>query len=205
MGSQTLYFVNFAYKHLSGDLFGPDLSSFHSEMHAPLKLKVFLWQIFLNSILTKDNMVKRCWPGDPKCFFCHKDESLKQPFFECTVAKFVWGCTAATSWALPWSRKYLAVFHLVGKTAQDLFVSVLLKGWVICVGLYGKPRMGVCFEKKILHHPESVVYTLCSFLQFWAPSEGATTTTDEGWGPWPISGGGGTADKNTRKIMGWGA
>ena len=36
----------------------------------PQKIKIFMWLVHNKSILTRDNMVKRKWQGDPTCIFC---------------------------------------------------------------------------------------------------------------------------------------
>jgi hypothetical protein len=47
----------------------------------PLKIKVFLWLAFKNSILTKGNLLHIGWKGkDAKCMFCDCDETMG-PFF----------------------------------------------------------------------------------------------------------------------------
>jgi hypothetical protein len=60
----------------------------------PLKIKVFMWLINQNAILTKDNMLKRNWQGDQHCKFCSSEESINHLFFYCTLAKYVWSLTA---------------------------------------------------------------------------------------------------------------
>jgi hypothetical protein len=35
----------------------------------PLEIKIFMWQLFQNAIVTRDNMRKRKWPGSPMCLF----------------------------------------------------------------------------------------------------------------------------------------
>jgi hypothetical protein len=57
----------------------------------PYKIKIFTWLMENNAILTKDNMIKRKWTGDPTCLFCTQDENLEHLFFHCNVAKCVWG------------------------------------------------------------------------------------------------------------------
>ena len=57
----------------------------------PYKIKIFVWLLEQNAILTKDNMIKRNWVGDPTCFFCSLPETRDHLFFECVVAKVVWG------------------------------------------------------------------------------------------------------------------
>lgn len=54
------------------------------------KIKVFFWLIPKNSILTKDNLIKRGWQGSEACVFCGQKESIDHPFLQCSVAKLVW-------------------------------------------------------------------------------------------------------------------
>jgi hypothetical protein len=60
----------------------------------PLKIKVFMWLMNQNAILTKDNMLKRNWQGDQHCKFCSEEENISHLFFDCTLAKYVWSLTA---------------------------------------------------------------------------------------------------------------
>ena len=53
-----------------------------------------MWLISHNVILTKDNLLKRKWQGDPKCRFCPENETITHMFFECSMAKFVWSLVA---------------------------------------------------------------------------------------------------------------
>jgi hypothetical protein len=47
----------------------------------PSKIKIFLWMVANNAILTKDNMIKRKWAGDPTCYFCPFDETMSHLLF----------------------------------------------------------------------------------------------------------------------------
>lgn len=38
----------------------------------PAKIKIFLWLMMNNATLTKDNLLRRNWVGNPSCFFCEK-------------------------------------------------------------------------------------------------------------------------------------
>uniref|UniRef100_A0A8R7UQF7 Reverse transcriptase zinc-binding domain-containing protein n=1 Tax=Triticum urartu TaxID=4572 RepID=A0A8R7UQF7_TRIUA len=58
----------------------------------PLKIKIFLWQLSQDAVLTRQVMKERRWPGDPKCSFCDNTESSRHLFFTCPVAKVVWHC-----------------------------------------------------------------------------------------------------------------
>lgn len=56
----------------------------------PYKIKFFLWLLELNAVLTKENMIKRKWFGDPSCYFCSAVETTDHLFFVFPVAKVVW-------------------------------------------------------------------------------------------------------------------
>jgi hypothetical protein len=47
----------------------------------PYKIKVFLWLVVRNKILTKDNLKKRNWHGLSDCCFCGHNESIEHLFF----------------------------------------------------------------------------------------------------------------------------
>jgi len=55
----------------------------------PLKIKTFMWLIKHNAILTKDNLIKRKWRGDPQYRFCSEPETVNHLFFECSMARFI--------------------------------------------------------------------------------------------------------------------
>jgi hypothetical protein len=60
----------------------------------PAKIKTFMWLVEQGAILTKDNMVRRNYQGDPCCYFCSDPESSDHLFFECPIARVVWGVIA---------------------------------------------------------------------------------------------------------------
>jgi len=45
------------------------------------KIKIFMWLVENNAILTKDNLICRHWVGDPACYFCLGDETSDHIFF----------------------------------------------------------------------------------------------------------------------------
>lgn len=47
----------------------------------PLKIKIFMCQLFRNAILTRDNMRKRKWLGNPTCSFCDCTETATHIFW----------------------------------------------------------------------------------------------------------------------------
>lgn len=60
----------------------------------PSEIKVFLWLILNNAILTKDNLLKRNWSGSPTCYFCDCAENIQHLFFQCSTARSVWAIVA---------------------------------------------------------------------------------------------------------------
>jgi hypothetical protein len=54
----------------------------------PLRVKVFLWLVCKNSILTRDNLRKRGWEGGELCCFCCEKESIDHLMFRCPVARY---------------------------------------------------------------------------------------------------------------------
>jgi hypothetical protein len=53
-----------------------------------------MWLTFQDSILTKDNLLKRKWKGSAACVFCQEAETVKHLMFECPIVKYVWSIIA---------------------------------------------------------------------------------------------------------------
>jgi hypothetical protein len=74
------------YEHLTKD----DSGLSHKRIwktKIPVKIKTFMWLVEQGAILTKENMLKRNWHGDPSCYFCSLPENIEHLFFECSMAK----------------------------------------------------------------------------------------------------------------------
>lgn len=56
----------------------------------PQKIKIFIWLVVRNKILTKDNLKKRNCNGSLECCFCGVDESIDHLFFHCLIARYMW-------------------------------------------------------------------------------------------------------------------
>jgi hypothetical protein len=91
--------VKSVYKDLSNT--GIDRSFKHLwKAKIPLKIKVWLWLIWHNAIVTKDTMSERGWTGNPFYQFCNQSETILHLFFLCPAAKYVWSCVAKAIGAL---------------------------------------------------------------------------------------------------------
>jgi hypothetical protein len=71
-------------------------SCFNWKVKLPLKFKIFLWYLNKGVVLTKDNLVKRNWKGDERCVCCGAKESIQHLFFDCQMARLVWGAVSIT-------------------------------------------------------------------------------------------------------------
>jgi hypothetical protein len=69
-----------------------------------------MWYLKQGVVLTKDNLAKRKWKGYTKCSLCDVNESIQHLFFECHMARMVWGVVSMTFGFNPPSN----VAHLFG-------------------------------------------------------------------------------------------
>ena len=73
----------FTVKSVYNALTKNDTGPYHKKVwkgKIPAKIKIFLWLVLNNAILTKDNILKRRWQGDPSCYFCSQAETVNHLF-----------------------------------------------------------------------------------------------------------------------------
>lgn len=60
--------------------------------HLPLppKIKIFLWLVFRNRILTKVNLSRKGWGGTTTCMFCDQHETTNHLFLRCRMVTQIW-------------------------------------------------------------------------------------------------------------------
>ena len=83
----------FSVKSLYNEMMLNDIGYPHKFMwkaKLPQKIKIFLWLVLRNSILTKDNLVRRGWKGSVNCHFCGDVETINHLFISCSVARLIW-------------------------------------------------------------------------------------------------------------------
>jgi hypothetical protein len=158
--------VKSMYAHLcSADTEKPSKKLWKAKI--PLKIKIFMWLIQLNAILTKDNLAKRKWQGDKRCSFCNEEESIVHLFFDCYLARYIW---SLITWVIggnrrpsnlsqywDWSNMFLPAnkkIHMVGLSA-------------VCWALW-KTRNRVCFEGKRVRSPTEIICLASSLISYWA-------------------------------------
>jgi zinc-binding in reverse transcriptase len=69
-----------------------------------------LWLVKQNKVLTKLNLVKKCWSSNTKCVFCDLDESTDHLFVSCNLINQLW------QWIIKYNN-----FYFDGDTIQDLW------------------------------------------------------------------------------------
>jgi hypothetical protein len=166
LGNLGKFSVKSVYNAMASNDSGP----YHKKIwkgKIPAKIKIFLWLMMNNAVLTKDNLLKRKWVGDPSCYFCKKNETVSHFFFQCSTTKSVWAIVAKSigannvprsleqCWA--WCDKWLPngkQFHVVGVAA-------------ICWAIW-KTRNKACFDGKLLNDPISVICDACVLIGYWA-------------------------------------
>lgn len=133
----------------------------------PLKIKIFMWQLFQDAVLTRDNMKKRNWGGSPLCSFCANDETAKHLFFECSCARYVWGVVGRALGAgnIPNSLwQAWAWFHTYWPNRERFFMVCMA---AVCWAIW-KTRNRVTFDAHVMRSPNEIVFLAGSFLNYWA-------------------------------------
>jgi hypothetical protein len=58
----------------------------------PLKIKIFLWQLYNRKVQAATVLKERGWKGSSRCVLCQDKESIDHIFFRCVLSKFLWKC-----------------------------------------------------------------------------------------------------------------
>jgi hypothetical protein len=116
----------------------------------PLKIKIFLWYLKNGVVLTKDNLVKRQWKGCTKCCFCDVPESIQHLFFDCPMAKLMWGIVSFTfGIKKPTNVGHLFVLGL--EVFQKSKGTLYWLGWRLYARPYGSVGTILCFISQTLN------------------------------------------------------
>lgn len=102
----------------------------------PLKIKIFLWQMFRNRLPTADNVAKRNGPSYGSCVVCGLNEDANHALFQCVLAKFVWSAIRDVfhqNWNPMSGSDLLAVLQTQkGVNARMLWRCVGALLWSLC-------------------------------------------------------------------------
>jgi hypothetical protein len=133
----------------------------------PYKIKIFLWLIETKAILTKDNMIKRKWVGDPSCQFCEGLEDISHLLFRCFTAKCVWAIVAKSMRAQEIPTSVEQYWAWVKKQLPGDEHIYALGFSAICRAIW-LTRNKSCFDKKTIKHPAEIVVLACALMKYWA-------------------------------------
>lgn len=158
--------MNSLYSSLcSGEVNNPNKKVWKAKI--PLKIKIFMWLVGQDAILTKDNMIKHKWQEDKRCYFCNEDENISHIFFECSTAKYVWSLISmvigAPCRSTSFTQSGIGLNFLCHKIKKIHFTGLSAICWAIW-----RTRNSICFDKKIVKSPSEIVCLASSFVSYWA-------------------------------------
>jgi hypothetical protein len=133
----------------------------------PLKIKIFLWQLHHDKLQVATSLKNRGWKGAISCCLCGKPESARHVFFECSLARFAWGCLRD---ALGWDRCPMSASDLLGdgfaaESKVPKHVNLFIfegMSWAIW-----RARNKMAIEKSFPKTPLEVIWSGISFVQKW--------------------------------------
>lgn len=132
-------------------------------LKVPLKIKIFLWYLQKDVLLTKDNLAKYSWQGSLNCASCHIEEIINYLFLECRLAHSVWSIFQMTTGFNPSCGPYVrGQLQSLNKTLKSMF---LLEVAALCWALLGK-LIPICFVLQYRQYKRSIRQILKILLTY---------------------------------------
>jgi hypothetical protein len=130
----------------------------------PHKIKIFIWLVVRNKILTKDILNKRNWKGSQECCFYGGDESIDHLFFHCPIARYTWRViqVALNLVEIPRSISILCDKWL--SKPKDKIANLILFGCGVLFWAIWRTRNDWCFGDKIMLDLSNVIFLCCFWL-----------------------------------------
>lgn len=133
----------------------------------PLKVRVFMWQLFHDKSQNATALKRRRWKGSPLCCVCGKPETCDHIFFECIFAQYIWCCIrdAFDLGEFPISRQEFVTewlprrLKVPQKLALIFFAGLTWASW--------KNRNKMAIEKVFPSNPDSIIYAAVNCVQMW--------------------------------------
>jgi hypothetical protein len=102
------------------------------KLKIPPRVQIFLWLLYKNKTLTRDNLAKRREVLDKTCLFCNEPESVCHLFFECCVANRLWPVTTEIlNLRSDWNFEVLATFWIANK--RHAFTNIISSAVIWCL------------------------------------------------------------------------
>ena len=163
-GGKKIFTTKSVYDHLNQQ---PKVRSEHIwKAKIPYKVKIFTWLPEKNAILTKDNLIRRKWQGNPSCVFCDQIESVDHLFFQCPVARCIWGMVGSCLQASNVPGNYSQYKQWIEKWLPDGKV-VHHFGFAAISWALWKCRNKAVFDNNVIRHPAEILIHACVFLKYW--------------------------------------
>jgi hypothetical protein len=134
----------------------------------PQKIKVFLWLVVRNKILTKDNLKKRSWKGSSECCFCGGLKSIDHLFFKCSIARFVWRVVQIVLNLDFIPKNIEEICDRWMNNPKDRISNLLIFGCGAMFWAIWRTRNDWFFGEKILLDPANIIFLCCFWLDSWA-------------------------------------
>ena len=103
------------------------------QARVPLKIKVFLWQLFRDRLPTSNNIAKQNDPASGMCALCGNPDNANHAFFLCPLARFAWSPVrdaAGVTWDPRSSSELVDLLHSVqGQPKWVIWTSI---GAMLC-------------------------------------------------------------------------
>lgn len=135
--------------------------NFLRKVKLPLKIRVFLWLVLRNSILTKDNPLRRGWHGSKLCQFCGREETVEHLFLSCPLAKYTWTVLACT-FNFQWMP--VTIQSLLGGWLSQFPKSkcrLVIVGIAAVIWSIWKARNPAVFQFTFPSDPNSLIFNVC--------------------------------------------
>ena len=133
----------------------------------PLKVKVFLWQVFHKKLQTALALSRRGWHGSPLFSVCNLVETVDHILFGCVFSQYIWCCirdafnlqsfqTSVNELLAQWLTRRLGV------PKRILFVFFAGLAWSIW-----RNRNKMAIEKRFPINPDAVIHDAINSLNMW--------------------------------------
>ena len=136
-------------------------------MKLPLKIKIFLWMLWHDRVLTGEQMQIRKGKGSEKCKYCGKLETRNHLFFNCNIAQIIWVWVRIS---LRWFVRPVSLQHFEdmlgggGGYINDFNVFFILAAVVWSLW---KTRNDWVFNSNLIKSPKVIAYKVVGFLSQW--------------------------------------
>jgi hypothetical protein len=128
-------------------------------------------------------MKKMNWKGDPNCTVCRKLESADHIFFNCSLAKFIWGCLRD---ALGWERAPINLQDFMGVwlPLNESNYNLKLFAFAVVIWTIWITHNKMSIEGVFPNSPTDVLCKMYYFMQRWKLRLGASDRGElEEWQP----------------------